>query len=195
MNFLAHLLLAGKDEGLLVGNFIADSVKGNKYTNYTDSISRGILMHREIDSFTDSNPVYLRMVHKLQPNYGKYSGIIADMFCDYFLANNWSLYSAADLARFCSETYKILNTYSIQMPEESRIILSYMIKNNWLYSYKSIGGINKALTGMSNRMKYYFPMNEATLILERDPAIYEKDFLEFFPMLMKQIKGFTNINC
>ena len=153
MNFLAHLYLAGNDDELIIGNYIADSVKGNKYSLYPDRISKGIQMHREVDSFSDKNPVYLRSVHRLQPAYGKYSGIITDMFYDYFLANNWSFYSHVPLEKFCSEVYKILSANKRLMPEESRIILEYMTRNNWLYSYRTVEGIRMALEGMSRRMK------------------------------------------
>src|SRR5579863_3534628 len=132
MNFLAHLYLAGNDEGLLVGNFIADAVKGDKYKTFPENILKGILMHREIDSFSDNNPVYLQSVHRLQPTYGKYSGVITDMFYDHFLAINWDTYSTISLKEFCMKTYETLSLYKGSMPEESEIILGYMTKHDWL---------------------------------------------------------------
>ena len=190
MNFLAHLYLACKNENLMVGNFIGDAVKGNTYQNFPEGIKRGILMHREIDSFSDSHPINLRSVHRLQPLFGKYSGIINDMFCDYFLANNWNKFSTIELKEFCEDAYDVLKRNIDVMPEESQIILSYMVKSNWLYSYRSIEGINKALTGMSKRMKYYFPMNDATKILKEKPELFEEDFLEFFPVMIKHLESF-----
>lgn len=187
MNFLAHLYLAGNNEGLLVGNFIADAIKGDQYKTYPEGIKEGILMHRAIDYFSDNNSVYLQSVHRLQPVYGKYSGVITDMFYDYFLTHNWDLFSPIDLKEFCKETYRILDLHKQDMPEESRIMLGYMIKHDWLYSYSKIEGIRRALEGMSSRMKYYFPMDEATLELEKNPTAYNKDFLEFFPLLIKHI--------
>lgn len=191
MNFLAHLYLAGNDEELLVGNFIADAVKGNKYKMYPEKISKGILMHREVDYFSDNNPVYLKSVHRLQPLYGKYSGVITDMFYDYFLAANWALFSDSDLQQFCREMYAVLSSHKKDMPEESRIILDYMSKRDWLYSYSTIEGIRRALEGMSNRMKYYFPMGNAAIELEKNPAPYNNDFLEFFPLLVSHIDSFN----
>lgn len=190
MNFLAHLYLAGNDEGLLVGNFIADAVKGNKYKNFPGEISKGILMHRAVDYFSDHNAVYLKSVHRLQPAYGKYSGVITDMFYDYFLASNWSKFSTVGLEEFCREMYRILSSHKKDMPEESCIILDYMIKRDWLYSYSKIEGIRQALEGMSRRIKYYFPMENATIELQKNPASYGRDFLEFFPLLVKHIAPF-----
>jgi acyl carrier protein phosphodiesterase len=192
MNFLAHIYLAGKEDELLVGNFIADSVKGNNYKTYPERVSQGIIMHRAIDYFSDTNPVYLRSVHRLQPVYGKYSGIITDMFYDYFLAYNWKLFSPISLEQFCKEAYRILASHKQAMPEESRIILDYMIERNWLYSYRTMEGIRRALHGMSSRMKYYFPMDNAAAELEKNPDPYNRDFLEFFPLLVKHAEPFKS---
>ena len=190
MNFLAHLYLAGKEEDLIIGNFIADSVKGKKYLDYSEGISQGILMHREIDFFSDNNPIYLKSVHRLQPKYGKYSGIITDMFFDYLLANNWQQFSDINLEKFCKNSYSTLSKNKKKMPEESQMILHHMMNNDWLSSYNYSVGIRLSLEGMSKRMKYYFPMDKAVDELENNPELYNRDFLEFFPLLIKHVEHF-----
>ena len=50
MNFLAHIYLSGEDEGITIGNFIADGIKGKKYKKFPPQIQKGILLHREIDT-------------------------------------------------------------------------------------------------------------------------------------------------
>jgi len=60
MNYLAHLLLSGNDEDVIFGNFIGDAVKGKQYQDYSPQIQKGILLHRQIDTFTDAHPVYLQ---------------------------------------------------------------------------------------------------------------------------------------
>ncbi|HTB32676.1 MAG TPA: ACP phosphodiesterase [Bacteroidia bacterium] len=190
MNFLAHLYLAGNDEELLIGNFIADSVKGNKYNAYPEGISKGIVMHREVDFFSDNNPVYRQSVHRLQPAYGKYSGVITDMFYDYFLANNWDKFSDIKLEEFCGNAYKVINRHLDKLPKESLIISTYMSRENWLLAYREKENIRGALAGMSRRLKYYFPMDDAAIELERNPELYNRDFLDFFPLLIEHIAPF-----
>jgi len=190
VNFLAHLYLAGEDEGLIVGNFIADSVKGNKYNDYAPGIAKGIQMHREIDFFSDTHPVYRQTVHRLAPTYGKFSGVITDMFYDYFLALYWKDYSDKPLDAFAQDAYSILLKYQADFPEKSRIILTYMSKYNWLVSYAKIEGLRRALKGLSERMKYYSPMDEAVKELEKDFELYRNDFVEFFPLLQKHVEHF-----
>ncbi len=150
-------------------------------------------MHRAVDYFSDNNPVYLRSVHRLQQSYGKYSGIIMDMFYDYLLANNWSMFASVDLKEFCKDAYAILSSHKHVMPEESRTILTYMMKNDWLYSYRKTEGIREALKGMSQRMKYYFPMDKALNELEKDKHLYNSDFVEFFPLLIRHTELYRTL--
>ena len=87
MNYLAHLYIGHEDEDLMIGNFIADFVKGSKYKEYPSEISRGILMHRQIDFVTDRNKEYREVKKLFVESHGRYSGIIADMAYDYVLEN------------------------------------------------------------------------------------------------------------
>ena len=89
MNYLAHVYLSGTDQDLSIGNFIADHVKGKAYLDYPDSIQRGILLHRKIDHFTDSHPLFKKNVSLLFPQYRHYSRVIVDMFFDHVLAVHW----------------------------------------------------------------------------------------------------------
>ena len=60
MNFLAHAHLSGNNKQILIGNFIADSVKGKDFSNFPEGIKQGIILHRQIDTYTDSHRVFKR---------------------------------------------------------------------------------------------------------------------------------------
>jgi len=49
MNFLSHIYLSGSSDDLKFGNMIGDSVKGKNYLKYSPEISKGIIMHRQMD--------------------------------------------------------------------------------------------------------------------------------------------------
>ena len=85
MNYLAHLLLSGNNEKIMVGNFVADWVKGRTFDQYPEDIQRGIVMHRAIDSFTDSHPLHKHSRSFFVPSYGHFSGIVVDVLYDHFL--------------------------------------------------------------------------------------------------------------
>ncbi|MFT5257401.1 MAG: acyl carrier protein phosphodiesterase, partial [Arenicella sp.] len=42
MNFLAHLYLSQNNTNILIGNFIADHIRGNKYESFSKEIQQGI---------------------------------------------------------------------------------------------------------------------------------------------------------
>jgi acyl carrier protein phosphodiesterase len=52
LNYLAHSYLSYQKTDLIIGNFIADSIRGNQFEGLTDGIIEGIRLHRKIDTFT-----------------------------------------------------------------------------------------------------------------------------------------------
>ena len=57
MNFLAHTYLSGANDEIIVGNFMGDYVKGKNYLHLPELIKKGILIHRDIDYYTDTHPI------------------------------------------------------------------------------------------------------------------------------------------
>ena len=76
MNFLAHAFLSGDDEEILIGNFVADAIKGKSVKTYSEGIQKGIELHRSIDTFTDKHPVFQRSRDRILEKHGKFSGVI-----------------------------------------------------------------------------------------------------------------------
>lgn len=88
MNFLAHIYLSGNNPCVVIGNYMADSIKGRQYKTFDKNIQKGILLQRQIDTSTDAHPNFKSSTKRLHANYGDYSGIIVDIFYDHFLAKN-----------------------------------------------------------------------------------------------------------
>jgi acyl carrier protein phosphodiesterase len=181
MNFLAHLYLAGNDEGLLIGNFIADGIRGKELDKYPDPIKRGIILHRKIDTFTDSHPVVRQTVSKLRKSSGKYAPVVSDVIYDHFLASLWKEYSPVSLKDYAHEKYTFLTLHKDEMPENMQELLKYMIRQNWLVHYAELKGIAKTLKSMSKRVHFANNMATAILDLESDYTSFSEDFRLFFP--------------
>ena len=79
MNYLAHIFLSGPNRKVQLGNFVGDAVKGSSYKNYPSDIAKGIQLHRAIDDYTDHHPAVCEVVHRLQPEFGRYSGVLLDI--------------------------------------------------------------------------------------------------------------------
>lgn len=188
MNFLAHIYLSPNNEEILIGNFIADAVKGKNHVNYSKNIQNGILLHRAIDYFTDTHPITKISRNRLSNKYGHYRGVIIDILYDHFLAKNWELYSKIPLNLFANKTYQTLEKHSSIFPEKTKEILIYMTKNNWLESYSTIDGIAETLTNMNKRTNNKSNMNQAVTDLQAFYTNFEQDFFEFF----NQLQHFSN---
>ncbi len=183
MNYLAHIYLSGTSEGVLIGNFIADGIKGKKYQEYPQEIQKGILLHRGIDSFTDSHPIVRQSTKRLHKKYSHYSGVIVDILYDHFLAKNWQQYNEQPLAEYVADFYTLLEDNFEILPTRIQRMMPYMISNNWLLSYATIPGISKVLDGMNVRTKNISKMNFAVIELEEFYTEFETEFTQFFKEL------------
>jgi acyl carrier protein phosphodiesterase len=183
MNYLAHFYLSHYDENLIVGNYIADDIKGKAYLKYPSGIQEGILLHRKIDEFTDTHNVVLKSKNLIRTHQRKFTPVVIDVFYDYFLANDWDKHSKEELKDFTQYIYKTLFKNINYLPLKSQLRLSFMAKNNWLFNYSEIKGINKALTGMSKRTKYVNNMSNAHETLIDNEESLKNDFTQFFPDL------------
>ena len=193
MNYLAHFYLSNNDENLIVGNYIADDVKGKSYLKYPPKIQEGILLHRKIDDFTDNHEVVEKSKKLIRHHQNKYTPVVMDVFYDYFLANNWKLYSEEDFFQFTNHIYKVLFKHFKLLPAKSQMRLPFMAKSNWLYHYKDIRGIEKSLTGMSKRTNYENNMHNAHFILQEKAQELNNDFKLFFPELIDCVERLEKV--
>jgi acyl carrier protein phosphodiesterase len=185
MNFLAHIYLSGKNEDIILGNFIADSVKGKKYLSYPSEVQKGIILHRAIDFYTDTHPIVKQSASKLYKNYSHYSGVIVDIYYDHFLASNWKEYSEVPLEVFVADFYKLLKRKFQYLPAPIQRFLPYMVSENWLLSYASKEGIGRILYQMNKRTKNIVQMDRAVNELQEYYVELEKEFKVFFPELIE----------
>ena len=185
MNFLAHIYLSGEDEGITIGNFIADGIKGKRYLKYPNKIRKGILLHRAIDSFTDQHPTVKLSTARLHENYGHYSGVIVDILYDHFLAKNWRDYHPQPLEDYVAHFYEMLRNNFEILPTRIQRMMPYMITDNWLLSYATIPGISTILAQMNVRTKRRSKMNFAVMELEEYYSEFETEFTSFFAELIQ----------
>jgi acyl carrier protein phosphodiesterase len=192
LNYLAHAFLSGSDSELLLGNFIADSVKGKQINLYTSEVAKGIKLHRMIDTYTDTHPIVGQSKARLRPKYRKFAPVIADMFYDHFLAKNFNAYSKESLLPYTLRIYTIIQESFDILPDKMQYIFPYMRQHNWLLGYAEIDGINQALTGMSRRASFESGMETATIELQENYALYAAEFEEFFPDLIQYVEQVRN---
>lgn len=180
MNFLAHIYLSDDDEFVTIGNFIADGVRGKQYKKFSKDIQIGILLHRQIDTYTDAHPIVRQSTKRLHENYHHYSGVIVDILYDHFLAKNWSTYSNVPLALYVTNFYKSLQDNFELLPSRTQNMIPFMMADNWLLNYANLEGIQHVLNGMNRRTKNMSGMDKATLELKTYYTEFEEEFTQFF---------------
>ena len=183
MNFLAHIYLSGNDTLLKLGNFMADGIKGKQYQTYRPQLQKGILLHRSIDSFTDSHPIVKQSTKRLHPKYSHYSGVIVDILYDHFLAKNWKKYHRKPLAPYVEDFYDLLDEHFELLTPSIQRMVPHMIADNWLLSYAEISGIATVLYNMNRRTKNISGMDRAVEDLELHYHDFENEFTLFFDEL------------
>ena len=183
MNFLAHAHLSGNNDKVLLGNFFADAVKGKQWEKYETEIQAGILLHRQIDTFTDRHHIVKRSVSRIREDYGRYSGVVMDIYYDHFLAKNWKQYHASSLNSFSKHIYAILTKRFLILPDRTKMMLPFLIAQNWLTSYAEFSGLERVFHGMDRRTGLLSGMSSAVAGLEKNYEELKQDFTEFYPEL------------
>ena len=191
MNFLAHLYLSCDNEDLLIGNFIADFIRNKEVKDYSEGIQKGIVLHRQIDSYTDTHPIVKQGTHRLQKDHHKYAPVIIDVFYDYLLANNWERYSGETLDEFCQTVYQILEKRLDDLPEKLQKRVPVMIKHQWLQAYKTEEGMRYTFKRLAERLSRPEYLDGVVDNLLQDEKVLEEEFNLFFPKVI----NYVNENC
>jgi acyl carrier protein phosphodiesterase len=188
MNHLAHFYLAFENPDMLVGQFIADGVKGDQWKKFPEKVQKGILVHRFIDHFTDQHPLCRNLRALLRPELGLLSPIALDVFLDHTLALNWKHYHPAPLEDFAKSCYATLKLRTNELPDKMNLILQHMSRHNWLVMYSELSGLERIMTGMSHRVKAGEPLANSTQILHNQLETFNSTFREYFPELIDACK-------
>lgn len=190
MNLVAHQILSFNNPNFKLGNFLGEVVRGKKNQDYSSEVSKGILLHRFIDSFTDNHTLVKELTQIFHHTQGKYSPIIIDIVFDYFLIQNWQKFSDEDFLQFIQNTYNLVEKNWNIFPEKLQYMLRAMIDENWFINYKTLQGINESLLGVSKIAKFNNNLQNALPLIESNYTKIEDNFLSFFPEIYQQSQSF-----
>ncbi len=188
MNYLAHLLLSGESDELMVGNLIGDFVKGKINGNYPIRIGKGITLHRQIDSYTTSHPRAVSGRNRFSPERRRLAGIILDVCFDHFLIRHWNTYSDINFPQFVDEVHQRIQPYRHILKDgmlffQSRKNIGYLLETN-----QDLDGVSYILSRISNRLRKGGALLNAIDEIETNYDQLENDFKSFFPDLVAYVK-------
>ncbi len=188
MNYLAHTYLSGENDSIRIGNFLGDWVKGSDYLKYPEEIRTGILLHRNIDSFTDSHPIVQRSARRFIPRYAKYSGVVIDIFYDHFLAKNWSDFHNSSLHDYVNRMYNVMLNHADILPERLKLFLPGFMKERWIERYATIDGIKDVLDAMSKSTSLPNETVFAISVMEAYYDDFRHEFYDFFGQIIEFVE-------
>lgn len=190
MNYLAHAFLSFNNEHLTIGNFIADHIKTAEADKLLPEIKKGVMLHRRIDYFTDTHPLFIKSKRHLYDGFERYSGVLMDIYYDHILAKNFKEFSDVDLIPFTQNIYKVLQNNTQHLPESSQGFLNYVLDNNTFFEYSKIEGIELVLKHLSYRINHGILLNESLPLFVKNEKAIEDDFMKFMHELIKEAKAF-----
>jgi len=191
MNWLAHVLLSENHIDYQLGNLLTDPLKGKAWEGASERIHKGIMMHKRIDSFTDSHPIVSESKALLTPR-GHLKGVVLDVLYDHFLSLHWETFCSLErkdfLEAFRANALNAIVTY----PKPAQDVIRRVVTTRQLRSYEHMEGVIAAFRRIDARlsirargkdnMERYVP-----LIAENREEL-EKNFLIFFPDLMQEVR-------
>jgi acyl carrier protein phosphodiesterase len=185
VNYLAHLYLADPTPESMLGNVMADFVKGRAVDALPEAVRAGVLLHRQVDRFTDSHPVTNRSIGRVKERWGWYSGILIDVFYDHFLALDWDRYSPQTLRSFIDTAHAALLSRQELMTAEMRAVVQRMVRDDRLMSYGRLDGIEQTLLRISRLIRRrQANLERAMDDLRQHFDALRGDFHDFFPELI-----------
>jgi len=179
MNYLGHAYLSFNIPEIIVGNMISDFVKGKARFGYTVGIQQGIMLHREIDNYTDNHPAIKEAKAVFRSVYRLYSSPIVDVALDHFLANDSTIFNNNTLFDFSQTIYTILDAHTSHLPQNFHYLYKHMRANNWLFHYKTKEGISNSIKSLINRAKFISNHQPALTILEQEYRFLEACYNTF----------------
>ncbi|MBS1730690.1 MAG: acyl carrier protein phosphodiesterase [Bacteroidetes bacterium] len=162
---------------------ISDYVKGNKRYTFPIEIQKGIILHRRIDAFTDTDNQVKKIKEVFKPAVGAYCGAFLDIAYDHFLAKEILKSKTVKLHQFVENIYTTLTISYDILPERFKTMLPSMISYNWLENYQYQTGIEKSFTGIEMRAKFLERKTGAYDIFLKNYHLIQHGFHEFFPRL------------
>ncbi len=183
LNFLAHLFLARPTDASRIGNILGDFVKGTPASlrdRFPAEVIAGIVMHRELDRFTDRHEAFVAARHLLSPERRRFAGIVIDIFFDHFLTVHWDRFADQPLPEFLEEIYATLERHPEWLSPGFSRILPRMKAENWLHSYGTIEGLALTFTRVSRRNPRLAPIRFSTDDLTAHYQTFDHSFHDFF---------------
>ncbi len=187
MNHLAHIVLAGPDEGCRLGAFLGDHVRGRRALEELPADwAVGVMLHRRIDSLSDSHPAVRELLALLEPPWRRYGGVIFDVLFDHMLTRHWSGFGGVRLGDLAAEIDELLARHAAELPDRLVLFSRWARERELWVRYGDRAMIDEIFRRLARRHGRAGPLADGIRILDAMDADIEQAFLQMFPDLIEQ---------
>ena len=144
----------------MVGNFFADQARGKQWELLPEGIGRGVLLHRQMDSWTDQHPEILAAKRLLPNEAGLFRGVFIDVFVDHFVARRFEEWHGEPLAAYVKRIQPILLAGAKSHFPKAVPMIKALKRYDWLNQYAHDHGISTTLKQMGRRFPKANPLHQ-----------------------------------
>ncbi|MAZ88813.1 MAG: hypothetical protein CL693_14330 [Cellvibrionaceae bacterium] len=180
MNYLAHVLLSGADPQWQLGGFLGDFIKGplpaldESYPSeslsqsvldaqgspWAKPVLQGVMLHRQLDVFTDSHPIYKQCVAMLGTRHRRFASIALDVFLDHLLARHWSEFHHHSLDHFSHQFYDFCRERSAALPRRAEGFMRAASEHHLFAGYGRWQVFEQVLVRIDQRIRFDSNLSE-----------------------------------
>lgn len=189
MNFLAHLHLASLAQSSLLGNLMADFVRGNPDGQFAPPVVAGIRLHRRIDVITDSHPEVKAAKLLFSQAHRRVAPIALDVVWDHFLARHWArLASETPLRQFVQAVEDEITPALPDTPQAFQALNHYLWQERWLERYADLAFLARVFNGMASRRPRLIALSTIYPEIEQRYSALEACFWRLYPDMMAKAR-------
>lgn len=183
MNHLAHALLAGSNEDVILGSLLGDFIHGPVPAGLAPGVERGLRLHRAVDMHTDAHPIVVELRAGIEPPFRRFAGILLDIWFDHLLAQDFARWCDTPLPVYSAELRALLHRRHGELPEPMQRFLVYMDRHDLPAGYAGLFQVERAITGVGTRLSRANPLAQAVPVLQAQAPRLQQGFEAFFPQL------------
>lgn len=185
MNFLAHLHLAKLADSSLLGNLMADFVRGSLQSQWSEAVVAGIAMHRRVDALTDGLPEVREARQLFRDITRRVAPITLDVIWDHFLALHWDrLHPTQTLPDFAAAAEHEIVPQLAGTPHGFIELNAVMWRERWFEHYADPLRLAHVLNGMAHRRPKLAALRDSYQDFVDHYQQLEPLFFQFYPRLM-----------
>lgn len=193
MNLLAHLHLSeGMSVAVAAGNLLADFLRRTGAMPPDEEFAAGVRLHRCIDAFADAHPALREARAALPSPWRRWSGILADVACDFCLSRGWHRFHSEPLPVFVRSRLAAIQRYLHATPTPLSPLFDRALAEDWLLAYGSPEGLRLTFERLSRRSPAAAALRGAEQAILSHSSSFRDAFEAFYPECRAHVAAYAS---